>query len=152
MTGSIFSRMTTMVRILRDFKPILDLDLKFEERITRSKIDLDLSAGLTYTRVYTVVVLTSTKRFPAFSLMFTKYNIKVSLGHVAIILFSSQCSGCFTLNHGILLLLPSQRFTFQYLFIFITCITHRNVPLRYVDVKLILNKNYILAYYLSDSI
>ena len=42
-----------------DFKPILDLDLYDEhmpeERITRSKIDLDLSAGLTYTQVYTVI-------------------------------------------------------------------------------------------------
>jgi len=41
--------MTTMIRILRDFKPILDLDLYTEhmpeERITGSKIDLDLSAS-----------------------------------------------------------------------------------------------------------
>ena len=52
MTGSAFSRMTTMIRILRDFKPILNLDLYgehiSEERITGSKIDLDLSAGSTY--------------------------------------------------------------------------------------------------------
>ena len=50
--------MTTIIRILRDFKPILDLDLYSEhmpeERITGSKIDLDLSAGSTYTRVYMV--------------------------------------------------------------------------------------------------
>jgi len=41
-----------------DFKPILDLNLNGEhmpeESITGTKIDLDLSAGLTYTRVYTV--------------------------------------------------------------------------------------------------
>jgi len=47
-----------MIRILKDFKPILDLDLYGEhipgERITGSKIDLDLSAGLTYTQVYMV--------------------------------------------------------------------------------------------------
>ena len=51
--------MTTMIWILRDFKPILNLDLYGEhtpkEIITGSKIDLDLSAGLTYTRVYTVI-------------------------------------------------------------------------------------------------
>ena len=53
--------MTTMIPILRDFKPILDLDFcdlygeqMPEERITGSKIGLDLSAGSTYTRVYTV--------------------------------------------------------------------------------------------------
>jgi len=49
-----------MIQILRDFKPILDLDLYSEhmpeEKITGSKIDLDLSAGLTYTRVYTVYI------------------------------------------------------------------------------------------------
>ena len=59
MTGSTFFRMTTMIPILRDFKPILDLDLYGEhmpeERIIGSKIDLDLSARSTYTRVYTVV-------------------------------------------------------------------------------------------------
>ena len=48
-----------MIRILRDFKPILDLDLygehMLEERITGSKIDLDLFAGSSYTRVYTVI-------------------------------------------------------------------------------------------------
>ena len=58
MTGSAFSGLTTMIRILKDFKPILDLDLYGEhipgERITGSKIDLDLSAGLTYTQVYMV--------------------------------------------------------------------------------------------------
>jgi len=47
-----------MIRILRDFKPVLDLDLYGkhmpEERITWSKIDLDLSAGSTYMQVYTV--------------------------------------------------------------------------------------------------
>ena len=52
--------MMTMIRILRDFKPILDLDLydehKAEERITGSKIYPDLSAGSTYTRVYTVYI------------------------------------------------------------------------------------------------
>jgi len=57
MTGSTFSRMTTMIRILRDFKPILDLDLHGEhmpeERITGSKIDLDLSAGVDlYASIY----------------------------------------------------------------------------------------------------
>jgi len=56
MTESTFSWMKTMIRILRDFKPILDLDLDGEhmpeERIRGSKIDPDLSAGLTYTRVY----------------------------------------------------------------------------------------------------
>ena len=54
----LFERMTTMIRILRYFKPILDLDLYSEhmpeERITGSKIDRNLSAGSTYTRVYTV--------------------------------------------------------------------------------------------------
>jgi len=47
-----------MIQILKDFKPILDLDLYSEhmpeERITGSKIGLDLSARSTYTRVYTV--------------------------------------------------------------------------------------------------
>ena len=46
MTGSTFLRMATIIRILRDFKPILDLDLYHEhmpgERFTGSKIDLDL--------------------------------------------------------------------------------------------------------------
>ena len=50
----------TMVRILRDFKPILDLDLYGEqlpeERITGSKIYLNLFARSTYTRVYMVVL------------------------------------------------------------------------------------------------
>jgi len=63
-----------------------------------------------------------------------------------------------------------RRGTFQYLFITITCIhiacnlsfsltlhtffitTQRNVPLSYVDVKVVINKNYILAYYMSDPI
>jgi len=44
--------MMTMIQILMDFKPIPDLNLYGEhmpeERITGSKIDLDLSAGLTY--------------------------------------------------------------------------------------------------------
>ena len=48
-------------RVLMDFKPILDLDLYGEhvpdERITGSKIDLGLSAGSTYTLVYTVISL-----------------------------------------------------------------------------------------------
>jgi len=48
-----------MIQILRDFKPILDLDLydehMDEERITGSKIDADLSAWLTYMRVYIVL-------------------------------------------------------------------------------------------------
>jgi len=43
-----------MIRILRDFKPILDLDLYSEHRITGSKIDLDLSARSTYTPIYTI--------------------------------------------------------------------------------------------------
>jgi len=42
MTGSTFSQITTMIPILRDFKPILDLDLYGEdmpeERLTGSKI------------------------------------------------------------------------------------------------------------------
>ena len=50
--------MTTMIRILRDFKTMLDLDFygehMHEEIITGSKIDLDLTAGSTYTRVYMV--------------------------------------------------------------------------------------------------
>jgi len=50
--------MKTIIKILRDFKPILDVDLYSEhtpkETITGSKIDLDLSAGLIYRRVYTV--------------------------------------------------------------------------------------------------
>ena len=50
--------MKTMIRILRDFKVILNLNLYGEhmpeERITGSKIDLDLFAGLTYMRVYMV--------------------------------------------------------------------------------------------------
>ena len=49
--------MTTMIPILRDF--ILDLDLNgehmHEERITGAKIGLDVSAGSTYMRVYTVL-------------------------------------------------------------------------------------------------
>ena len=60
-TGSAFSLMTTMIRSLGDFKPILDLDLYGEhmpeERITRLKIYRDLSAGSTYTRVYTVFII-----------------------------------------------------------------------------------------------
>jgi len=52
--------MMTMIQILRDFKPILDLDLYGEnmpeERITGSKIDLELSAGSTYTQVYMVFI------------------------------------------------------------------------------------------------
>jgi hypothetical protein len=40
---------------------VIDLDLysehRPEERITGSKTDLELSAGSTYTRVYTVVIL-----------------------------------------------------------------------------------------------
>jgi len=55
MTGSPFSWMKTMIWILRDFKPLLNLNLYGEhmpgERITGSKIDFDLSA---YRRVYTV--------------------------------------------------------------------------------------------------
>ena len=43
---------------MRDFKSILDLDLYNEhipkERITGSKINLDLSAGSTYIQVYMV--------------------------------------------------------------------------------------------------
>ena len=43
--------MTTKIQILRDFKPLLDLNLygehMAEERITGSKIDLDL-----YTSIY----------------------------------------------------------------------------------------------------
>ena len=39
---------------------VIDLDLygenRSEERITKSKTDLDLSARSTYTRVYTVVI------------------------------------------------------------------------------------------------
>ena len=58
MTGSVVSWVTTMIRILRDFKPILNLDIYGEhipkERITGSKIDLNLSAMSTYTWVYTV--------------------------------------------------------------------------------------------------
>jgi len=50
--------MTTMIRILKDFKPILGLnlygELKPKERITGSKIDLNLSAGSTYMPVYMV--------------------------------------------------------------------------------------------------
>jgi len=48
MTGPVFSGMTTMLRILREFRPILDHDLYSEhipeERITGSKIHLNLSA------------------------------------------------------------------------------------------------------------
>jgi len=48
-----------MIQILRDFKPILDLNLYGEhtpeEIMTGSKTDLDLSARSTYTRVYTVI-------------------------------------------------------------------------------------------------
>jgi len=46
-------------RDLRDFKPILDLDLygehMLEERITGSKISPDLYTGSTYTQVYMVL-------------------------------------------------------------------------------------------------
>jgi len=46
-----------MIRVLRDFKPIFDLNLYSEhlpeERITGPKTDPDLSSGSTYTRVYT---------------------------------------------------------------------------------------------------
>ena len=52
--------MMTMIRIFSGFKAILDLNLygehMSEERITRSKIDLDLSAGSTYMRVYMVLI------------------------------------------------------------------------------------------------
>ena len=65
MTGSPFSQMMITIRNLMDFKPILNLDLYSEhmpeERITGSKIDLDLSAWLTYTEyiwyVYTPVLM-----------------------------------------------------------------------------------------------
>ena len=54
-------QMTTMIRILMDFKPILDLNLYSEHlpegRITGSKIDLDLSAGSTYMWVYMIVAI-----------------------------------------------------------------------------------------------
>jgi len=53
--------MTTMIRILRDFQPILDLDLygerTHEKTLTGSKTGFKLSAGSTYTRVYTVQVI-----------------------------------------------------------------------------------------------
>jgi hypothetical protein len=56
-------RLPAMIRIWGHFKPILDLDLygehMREERITGSKIYLDLSPGSTNMRVYTVVILTS---------------------------------------------------------------------------------------------
>jgi len=56
--------MTTMIRILRDFKPIPDSDLYGEhmpeKRITGSKIYLDFSAWSTYTRVHTVPILYNT--------------------------------------------------------------------------------------------
>ena len=65
-----------MIRILRDFKPILDLDLYGErmpeERITGSKVDLDLSAGLTYTSVYKVGLFAVTFQM---SLIITKLNV-----------------------------------------------------------------------------
>jgi len=55
--------MMTMIWILEDFKPIIDLDLygehMAEERITGSKIDLDLSARSTYTWVYMVIIAQS---------------------------------------------------------------------------------------------
>ena len=58
MTGSTFFRMTTVIQIFKDFKPILDLYSEHMpgERITVSKIVLDLSAGSTYTRVVYMVV------------------------------------------------------------------------------------------------
>ena len=60
-TVSAFWGMTTTIRILRDFKPILDLDLygehMHEERITGSKFSLDLSAESTYMSVYMILVL-----------------------------------------------------------------------------------------------
>jgi len=75
-TGSVFSRMTTMISILRDFKPILDLDLYGEhmpeERMTGSKIDLDLSARLTYTWVY--MVYNFTQKMKYYYIMFTKHE------------------------------------------------------------------------------
>jgi len=52
-----------MIWILRDFKLLLDLNLYGEhmpeERITESKIDLDLSAGLTdlYASIYCTEVI-----------------------------------------------------------------------------------------------
>jgi len=56
--GQLFRKWTTIIKILRDFKPILDLDLYGEhvpeERITGSKIDLDLSAGSTCMQVYII--------------------------------------------------------------------------------------------------
>ena len=55
---SAFSWMTTMIRILSDFKLIrieLNGEHMPEERSTGSKIDLNFSAGSTYTRVYTVL-------------------------------------------------------------------------------------------------
>ena len=65
--------MTTMIPILRDFKSILDLDLYGEhmpeERITGSKIDLDLSAGSTYMRVYTVTCKESYTHFNQINIM-----------------------------------------------------------------------------------
>ena len=49
-----------MIQILGDFKPILHLDLYGEhmpeEGITGSKIDLNLSAGSTYKRVYSMKI------------------------------------------------------------------------------------------------
>jgi len=55
MTGSAFSRMTTMIRILRVLSQYLTSTYMAEERITGSKFDLDLSAGSTCTQVYTAL-------------------------------------------------------------------------------------------------
>ena len=50
------------VSFLRDFKPLVDLDLYGEhmpeERITGSKIDLDISVRSTYARVCMVMIIT----------------------------------------------------------------------------------------------
>jgi len=51
--------LTTTIQILRDFKPIFELDL-YGEHILRKELRgqklTDLSAGSTYTRVYRVCV------------------------------------------------------------------------------------------------
>jgi len=47
--------MMTMIRNLRDFKPIFDLDL-YGEHMPEETIDLDLSVRSTYTQVYTVYI------------------------------------------------------------------------------------------------
>ena len=73
-----------MTMILRDFKPILDLDLYGEhmpvEQITGSVIGLNLSAGSTYTQVYTVPIKGS---FTVYCLEVYMWDVSSPFSHIS---------------------------------------------------------------------